>query len=215
MPDVGTSQAPPLRLDRETHDWLSHACGTHLEVAVDVMIADAGDVFLEGRGGARTFAASLQLRDGALARRLLITCPLVSASPSQDASPRGPLLPLAQRYLVALNDGRFADAAACFSVDCLYVHPPYRTGQPQALFRGRDELVRSWPIERGTRRVATSIERCVQDGSHGFIEGIAAGGSFLASIVLDHQGLISRYVAFHTPELVPRLPGPAAKDQLT
>ena len=205
-PDAGTAQVPHAWLDPDTRAWMSHACGTHLEVELDIVIADANDVFLEGRGGARTFAASLQLRDDqTVARRLLISCPLLSPAPARESGAHAPLMPLLQRYFAALNDARFTDAAACFATDCLYVHPPYRPGEPQAVFNGRAELIRSRPLVRGARRVETSIERSVQDGRHGFIEGVAAGGSFLSSVVLDPDGLISRYIAFHTPELVPRL----------
>ena len=116
------------------------------------------------------------------------------------------MLPLLNRYFTALNDGEFAAAAEFFSADCLYVHPPYRPGQPQAVFRGRANLVRLWPRSRGVKRVETAIQACVQEGNHAFVEGEAAGGSFLSTIVLDSAGLISRYVAFHTPRLVPRLP---------
>ena len=49
------------------------------------------------------------------------------------------------------------------------------------------------------------IQVCVQQGNHAFVEGEAAGGSFLSTVVLDRAGLISRYVAFYTPRRVPRL----------
>jgi hypothetical protein len=61
-------------------------------------------------------------------------------------------------------------------------------------------------VRRGSARVETRIKRCIQDGNHAFVEGVAAGGSFLSSIVLDRAGLIQRYVAFHSPQLTPRLP---------
>lgn len=185
--------------------WLSEACGTHEPVEFVIELLDGSDVFLEGRGGGRTIAASLQLDgDGSVARRLVLSCALVAPPAPWEPEQRPPLLPLLQRYFEALNDGRFEAAAGCFSEDCLYVHPPYGPGEPQAIYNGRAELARLWPSRRGNGRVETRIERCVQRGNHAFVEGVAAGGSFLSSIVLASDGLISRYVAFYTPELVAR-----------
>jgi hypothetical protein len=209
MPDFGAQTTPTLPLDAETRLWLRHGCGTHLEVELDIAVAEGDDLFLEGHGGARTFVASLQLAAGRrVARRLMLTCPLVPPPPVPAETRLEPLLPLLERYLGALNDARFDEAGACFARDCLYVHPPYRSGEPYAMFRGRAELVRSWALVRGSRRVDTRIDRCVEHGTHGFVEGVAAGGSFLSSLVRDEDGLISRYVAFHTAECIPRLPVP-------
>lgn len=167
-----------------------------------MQVVDGGEVCLEGRGGARSFAAALRLRpDGSVLRRLLLTCPLIEPPPGWEPSARPPVMPSLERYFEALNDGRFADAAGCFSEDCLYVHPPYRPGDPPSVFRGRAELVAQWPSRRGLRRVETRIERCVQAGNYAFVEGVAAGGSFLSSAVLTTDGLISRYAAFFTPDV--------------
>jgi ketosteroid isomerase-like protein len=172
-----------------------------------VYLDDRRDVFAEGRAGELTCAASLQLNGAEeIARSLAFNCPRVPPPPPWQALERPPLEPLLHRYFGSLNRGDFAAAAACFSVDCVYVHPPYRPGEPQAEFHGRAELVQLWPLRRGTQRIETQIERCVQRGNHAFAEGTAGGGSFLSSVVLDREGLISRYVAFFSPKLVPRLP---------
>jgi hypothetical protein len=174
-------------------------------VPVLIQLVDGADVFIEGCDDDTTFVRALhRFADGSTLRRLELSCPLVEPPASWEPAPRPPLLPRLERYFDALNDGRFADAAQCFSTDCLYVHPPYRGGEPPAIFRGRAALVAEWPSRRGRRRVETRIERCLQDGNHAFVEGLAAGGTFLSSVVLDRDGLISRYVAFHTPDRVPR-----------
>lgn len=170
-------------------------------------VAAGIDLFVEARTPIRTCAASFQLdAAGGIERSLFFECQHVAAPAAWDAVPRPPVGPLLERYFAALNDGDFDAAAAAFAEDCLYSHPPYRPGEPQAEFHGRRELAELWPSRRGTRRVQTTIERCVQDGNHAFVEGVAAGGSFLSTIVLDRDGLISRYLAFYTPTLVPRLP---------
>jgi hypothetical protein len=186
--------------------WLADACNADAEVELLIYLHEPGEVFAEGRAAALTCAASLQLDDdGAPARTLGLSCPLVTAPPAWEPAVRPDIGPRVERYFEALNDGDFAAAASCFTEDCLYVHPPYRPGEPPAEFHGRAELAEQWPRRRGTRRVETRIERCMQSGNHAFVEGVAGGGSFLSSIVLDADGLISRYVAFYTPRLVPRL----------
>lgn len=201
--------APPTRMvprrDARIGEWLRHACGDG-DVRLVMEVTSGRDVFLEGRGDDLTCAASLQLdRDGGVARALCFHTGPVQAPAPWVAQRRPPLLPLVERYFAKLNGGDFDAAAACFSDDCLYVHPPYRPGDPRAEFHGRRELAAIWPARRGTGRVPTRIDACVQDGNHAFIEGVAAGGSFLSTIVLDSSGLIERYVAFHSPELIPRI----------
>lgn len=188
-------------LDPDISRWLSNGCGTHVPVEPVMTLTGDGHLFLEGRGGARSCAAALELRqDGLLAPRLLLTCQLVEPPPPREQSERPPLRPLLERYFTALDEGRFAHAGSCFAEDCLYVHPPYGPGEPPAIFRGRATLVRQWPLKRGRRRVETRIERCVQAGNHAFVQGRAAAGTFLSSVVLDDDGLISRYVAFYAPD---------------
>jgi hypothetical protein len=186
--------------------WLADACKTDADVELLIYLHERRDVFAEGRAGGLTCAASLQLDgDGGLVRALGLSCPLVAAPPPWEPAVRPGVRTLLERYFEALNDGDFAAAAACFTQDCLYSHPPYRAGEPPAEFHGRLELAEQWPQRRGTRRVETSIERCMQSGNHAFVEGVAGGGSFLSSIVLDAEGLISRYVAFYSALRVPRL----------
>jgi hypothetical protein len=170
-----------------------------------ISLRDRDDLFLEGRTSAGTFAGSLQLTvDDRIARELWFRCSPVESPQPWEAAGRPAVLPLMERYFQTLNSGDFSAAAACFSRDCLYSHPPYHPGEPQAEFRGREALAAEWPTQRGAKRVATEIVRCVQSGNHAFIEGVANGGSFISSIVLDDQGLICRYVAFYDGRFVPR-----------
>jgi ketosteroid isomerase-like protein len=185
--------------------WLGERCGDS-DVEVVMHVRDGRDAFVEGRTADLTCAASLQLGgDGLIARSLFFSCAPVTPPEPVDGGELPPVWPLLERYFTALNDGAFDAAAACFAEDCLYSHPPYRPGEPQAEFHGRRELAELWPSRRGTRRVETTIDACVQRGNHAFVEGVAAGGSFLSTIVLAPDGLISRYLAFYTPTLVPRL----------
>jgi len=115
-------------------------------------------------------------------------------------------------YFAALDRGDFAGAAARFSPDVLYVHPPYRhTGidsPDRVTFRGRAALLAAFTA-RGRQsfdhRVTTSIQR----GPHGLIEGVVQGlpgggtGSFVSSLTLDAAGLIRRYVSFYCEPAVP------------
>ena len=129
----------------EVGDWLRSACDDGEPTAVMTVGADR-DVFIEGRGTDFTCAASLQLDAAAnVARSLFFRCDRVAPPAPFEPEPRPPVLPLLTDYFTALNDGEFAAAAEFFSTDCLYVHPPYRPGEPQAEFRGRDQLVRLWP----------------------------------------------------------------------
>lgn len=187
--------------------WLRGACGGRDDPQLVIYLPEERDVFLEARSVQKTYAASLQLdRDGAVARSLLLDSPLLPAPAPWEGDERPAVLPLLERYFEALGAADFGSAAACFSDDCLYAHPPYRPGDPPAEFHGRRELIELWPSRRGARRFETRIERCVQRGNHAFVEGVSAGGSFLSSIVLDRDGLIARYVAFYTAQLVPRIP---------
>jgi hypothetical protein len=190
--------------------WLHHVRrdeGGRDDLDLVIYLPEERDVFFEARTADATFAAALQLdAGGAVARSLLLDSPLLPAPPPWEGHARPPVQPLLERYFEALGAADFESAAACFSEDCLYAHPPYRPGDPPAQFHGRRELLELWPSRRGTRRFETRIERCVQRGNHAFVEGVSAGGSFLSSIVLDRDGLIARYVAFYTAQLVPRLP---------
>lgn len=164
-----------------------------------------------------SFAASLQLaEDGTVARYLAYSSPVVHpqppvANPSTKAP--GVAIDKIHEYFHALDESRFEDAAACFSIDTLYSHPPYKDpnvgGQGRAEFRGRDELTAAFH-RRGTQRIDHRIVFHAQRGPHLLLEGIVnddAGsliGSFVSEATLDADGLIRRYASWYTQPGIPR-----------
>ena len=117
------------------------------------------------------------------------------------------------RYFEALDAGSFNEAAAQFSADVVYSHPPYRhTGidsDDRLVFRGRDEL-RAAFTARGKQAFDHRIVAIGQRGPHCLLEGVVEGlpgdrnGSFVSSLTLDADGLIQRYVSFYCEPAVPR-----------
>lgn len=184
-----------------------------LEVLREVRVG--ADGFVEGLMRARsgavtgTFVASLQFdADGAITRCLCFHGPAVEPpEEGRDGPPPGTGRTTLDLYFERLIAGDFDAAAACFSADCLYSHPPYRPGTARIEFRGREQLRRGFEQKRGARPVRPRIICCVQRGPSCFIEGIVdgdrPGGSFVSSATLDPDGLIRRYVAFYTTSRVP------------
>jgi SnoaL-like domain len=180
-----------------------------------VAVQDRRDCFVEGRlADSTTFVAALQIgAEGKIARCVSFHCPAVEPSPSWSAPvPQRPgsARAVLDRYFESLSAGRFEDACACFSEDCLYSHPPYSAGAARAEFHGRAELLAGFENVRGARLSRLPrIVCCVQNGSDCFIEGVVDGdpprGSFVSSVALDTDGLIRRYVAFYSDSRVPRL----------
>jgi ketosteroid isomerase-like protein len=109
-------------------------------------------------------------------------------------------------YFAALDQGRFADAAALFSDDVLYSHPPYRhTGidSPDRIeFRGRPALHEAF-VARGATTFSHEVLVCFQRGPHCLFEGVVhdlpdgGTGSFISSLSLAGDGTIRRYVSFY------------------
>jgi hypothetical protein len=156
-----------------------------------------------------TFVASVQIDDAEQVRRYLAyACvPPVDPAPSGggDDAPAdaGKVL---HDYFAALDDGAFEEAAAQFSLDVVYSHPPYRhTGidsPDRVVFRGRDELLANFRA-RGRTSFDHTIVASLQRGPHCLIEGLVEGlphggtGSFVSSLTLDGDGLIQRYASFY------------------
>ena len=164
-----------------------------------------------------SFAASLQLaEDGTIARYLAYSSPVVHPQPpvaNPSAATPGVVIDKIHEYFHALDESRFEDAAACFSVDTLYSHPPYKDpevgGHGRAEFHGRDELTAAFH-RRGTQRIDHRIVFHAQRGPHLLLEGIVnddAGallGSFVSEATLDDAGLIRRYASWYTQPGIPR-----------
>ena len=166
---------------------------------------------------AMSFAASLQVaEDGTIARYLAYSSPVVHPQPSAAnpsmAAP-GVVIDKIHEYFHALDESRFEDAAACFSVDTLYSHPPYKDpdvgGHGRAEFHGREELTAAFH-RRGTQRIDHRIVFHAQRGPHLLLEGVvnddtgALRGSFVSEATLDEAGLIRRYASWYTQPGIPR-----------
>jgi ketosteroid isomerase-like protein len=176
------------------------------DVAVEGLIVDSasGDAL-------RSFAASLQLAgDGSIARYLAYASPVVHPQPAianpSGATP-GSAIDKIHEYFGALDESRFEDAAACFSLDTLYSHPPYKDpnvgGHGRAEFASRDELTAAFH-RRGSQPIDHEIVFHSQRGPHLLLEGVVhddAGGllgSFVSEATLDDDGLIRRYASWYT-----------------
>ncbi|MGC9671389.1 hypothetical protein ACNTMW_33200 [Planosporangium sp. 12N6] len=108
-------------------------------------------------------------------------------------------------YFRFLSAGQFEEAAACFSADAFYSHPPYDPGSDGVTAsrleaRGTDSLVRLFRA-RGKRDWSHETRSDTVENRF-YIEGVVrdADGaevlSFLSAGQLDDNGLIARYVAY-------------------
>jgi hypothetical protein len=109
-------------------------------------------------------------------------------------------------YFARLDVGDFVGAAAQFSTDVLYSHPPYRhTGiddPARVEFRGRPALEAAFNT-RGKASFDHDVLALVQRGPHCLLEGAVknlpqeGSGSFISSLSLASDGTIRRYVTFY------------------
>ena len=186
---------------------------------------DGADVLAEGitrdrvSGAPRSsFATSVQLDgDGLVARSLTYASPEVITPLPAEANPSttwpGSAIDKIHEYFGALDEDRFADAAACFSADIVYSHPPYKDpdvgGPGRAAFVGREALLAAFN-RRGRQPIDHRIVLHVQRGPHLLLEGVVndhAGallGSFVSEATLDAEGLIVRYASWYTQPGLPR-----------
>lgn len=153
--------------------------------------------------------------DGSIDRFLSFACPGArDPIPSDMASDTEPAdaAHVVHEYFDALDGGRFADAAACFSDDVLYSHPPYQhTGidDPDRIeFRGRSALEAAFRT-RGRTSFDHEVLVSIQRGPHCIFEGAVNNlphggtGSFISSLSLAGDGTIRRYVSFYCEPGVP------------
>jgi hypothetical protein len=139
---------------------------------------------------------------GEIARVVLLAVPRVPGrvEPGAESAPeaRGEF----ERYFAALQASRFDDAAARFSEDTVWSHPPYRGSPDRELARGRNELVDIFVSKRGPSPVVQLITSFWQSGDkvflEGVVEGIPNGGSFVGTGQITSSGEINRYVAFYS-----------------
>jgi hypothetical protein len=198
---------------------LEPAFGGRRAEVLSWVTAGQDDCVLEGRLvddqglAVETFLASFQLRAGEIVRQLVYTCPLVELSRAWDRGSAtdmpGDARAMVDRYFEHLDASEFEAAAACFSPDALYSHPPYGPGQPRAEFRGRDELLEGFRRRGPKPDRAHHIDLSPQRGTECFLEGYTidepTGGTFISSLSLDADGLIQRYLAVYCEPIVPRV----------
>jgi len=79
-----------------------------------------------------------------------------------------------ETYLQCLRDQRFDDAAAQFTEDAHYLHPP--TFQDEVEEVGRENIRQYFVDSRGPRDIDHSIERAVVDGDSCAVYGRMTGG---------------------------------------
>ena len=168
------------------------------------------EVTRRGAGGPETWIVGLALHGGGLVCRLiLLRAGLVPASTAGESTfaPLG--RPILEAYFDDLMNSRFHEAAAHFSADALYSHPPYAGGSARVLFTGREALTRGFAVERGPSPARQVIAGFWQSGGRVFIEGVVEGipdgGSFFATAQISPQGEIARYVAFYSARRIPSL----------
>jgi ketosteroid isomerase-like protein len=217
----GPETAPRViaRDQRELRDALGPAFGERRAEVLSCVTTGDDNCLVEGRLvddqrlAAETFLAGLQLRDGRIARLLVYTCPLVEPSRSWDGGSAndapGDARAIIDRYFEHLDASEFEAAAACFSPDALYSHPPYGPGHPRAEFRGRDELLAGFRRRGPKPDRDHHIDLSPQRGTECFLEGYTIdeprGGTFISSLSLDPDGLIQRYLAVYCEPIVPRI----------
>jgi hypothetical protein len=187
-------------------------------VAVHVSIASVTDCLLEASlvdraTGARkaSFYASFQLAGGEIIRALTYRCDPVEPSSTWDApgTATHDARATVDGYFRDLDAARLEAAAAWFSDDVLYSHPPYFPGAPRAEFRGMSELLAGFE-KRGPRTNRHEVSVCVQNGRDCLIEGYShkpeqkISGQFVSSLSLDADGRIRRYVALYCEPSVGR-----------
>jgi hypothetical protein len=191
-----------------TREALAHLAPSQLTVAAAVMKGGTcwAELTRRGDAGPETCLVGLTLGATGLVRRLvLLRAPLVPPVSPEESTPSA--RPILEGYFDDLMNSRFREAAAHFSVDTLYSHPPYAGGSKRVLFSGRDALWRGFAIERGPSPARQVITGFCQQGGRAFIEGViegtADGGTFFSTAQIDSNGEIARYVAFYSARRIP------------
>ena len=160
------------------------------------------------RGRAETCIVGLTYGDaGTVSRMIWLRAPLAPTSTGDEEASAPDGRPILERYLADLTRSRFREAAAHFTLDTIYSHPPYAGGTERVLFRGREALGHGFATERGPSPVRQIITHFWQRGGRAFvegvIEGIPDGGSFFSTAQISPEGEIARYVAFYSAQRIP------------
>lgn len=183
---------------------------------VQLCVVEGVDALVEGLlvddGGTpiSTFVGSARIgADGLLERYLAFSCEGAREAVPTDvdaAAVPADAAAVVHAYFDDLDAGRFVEAAAHFSSDVLYSHPPYKhTGidDPDRIeFRGRRALEDAFRA-RGTASFDHDVLTSIQRGPHCMFEGAVNNlpgggtGSFISSLSLAVDGTIRRYVSFY------------------
>jgi len=120
-----------------------------------------------------------------------------------------------RNYLDQLEAGYAEAAAACFATDAIYSFPPRTVEGARGIVNGRDAIEAVFRA-RGVNDARHHVEQVVAtdeaNGANsfvilGFVDGLGVGSvsmaTFVSTVHLDTDGLISRYVAHMC---VPHLP---------
>jgi hypothetical protein len=193
-----------------TAEALARLAPSRLTVVATVSGAHAcwAELVRSGDGDPETCIAGLTCNAaGQVSRLVWLRAPFVPAS-ELDAEPAAQDgRPILERYFAELIGSRFHEAAAHFTADTIYSHPPYRGGAVRVLFRGQEALLRGFVIERGpspARQVITALwQRHGRVFVEGVIEGIPDGGSFFSTAEITSVGEIARYIAFYSSRRIP------------
>jgi ketosteroid isomerase-like protein len=218
LPPPGGHEVDPRQIARgreEARALLGERGPTGARHEVVLCAAEGPSCYIEGvtrdRGSEPllTFVANFQIDPAGMIRRYLaFACePAVRLSPRTDSdSTMGDAARAVEGYFRAMDNGRFDDAAAFFSEDVLYCHPPYRhtniTSNRRVDFIGRRQLLEVFN-SRGRTSFSHRVIETVQRGPNAMfecmVEGLPGGGigSAVCSLSLDNDGRIRRYVAFY------------------
>jgi hypothetical protein len=193
-----------------TRAALTALAPSSLEVAASVASDNAcwAEVVRRGDGGAETCIVGLTSGPaGEISRLVWLRGPIVPARVLDVPDPAPNARPILERYFGDLMSSDFHAAAAHFTADTIYSHPPYAGGTERVLFEGREALRRGFEVERGPSPARQIITGLWQRGDRvfveGVIEGIPNGGTFFSTAQITAGGEITRYVAFYSATRIP------------
>jgi hypothetical protein len=201
----------PLRGPDAVTDALGRLAPSALSVAGVVSADDVCWAEITRRGDrepAETCVVGLTFdADGAVSRLVWLRAPLVPMGTGEEEADAPDGRPILKRYLAELMRSNFAEAAAQFSTDAIYSHPPYAGGTERVLYQGRGALAHGFVTDRGpspARQVITHhSQRAGRVFVEGVVEGIPNGGTFFSTGHITPRGEIARYVAFYSARRIP------------